>query len=91
MKIAFDAPDSLGKLLAAGLTLMITMQAFINICVVTGTLPTTGIPLPFISYGGSSFLSCMISCGILLSISRYREKVREGFKPSVIDSDEVVL
>jgi cell division protein FtsW len=90
MKIAFDAPDSYGKLLASGLTLMVTVQAFINIGVVTGALPTTGIPLPFISYGGSSFLSCMISSGILLNISRYRETVHEGFTSAVIESEEVM-
>jgi cell division protein FtsW len=90
MKIAFDAPDSYGKLLASGLTLVVTVQAFINIGVVTGALPTTGIPLPFISYGGSSFLSCMVSSGILLSISRYRETVHEGFSSVVLESEEVV-
>jgi len=71
--IALAAPDSFGKLLAVGLTLLIVVQAFINMGVVSGSLPTTGIPLPFISYGGSSLVTSMIASGILLNISRYRE------------------
>jgi cell division protein FtsW len=73
VRIAVGAPDDFGKLLALGLSLLIVVQALINIGVVTGSLPTTGIPLPFISYGGSSLLTCMIASGILLNISRYRE------------------
>jgi len=69
--ISLRASDEFGRLLAVGLTLLIVVQAFINMGVVTGVLPTTGMPLPFISYGGSSLLSNMIACGILLSISRY--------------------
>lgn len=78
VKIAFEAPDNFGKLLALGLSMLVTIQAFINIAVVSGSLPTTGVPLPFISYGGSAFLSNMIACGILLSISRSREVVRDA-------------
>lgn len=73
--IAVSASDNFGRLLAVGLTLTLVIQAFINIGVVCGALPTTGIPLPFISYGGSSMLSSMITAGILLNISRYREVV----------------
>lgn len=80
MNISIQAPDEFGRLLAIGLTLMIVVQAFTNIGVATGSLPATGIPLPFISYGGSSFLSLMIAVGILLNISRYREVVHEDFK-----------
>ncbi len=76
--IALHAPDDFGRLLAVGLSLLITVQAFINMGVVSGALPTTGIPLPFISYGGSSLLTNMIAAGILLNISRFREaSVRE--------------
>ncbi|HEY1405195.1 MAG TPA: putative lipid II flippase FtsW [Spirochaetota bacterium] len=89
IRISLDATDNFGRLLSMGLTLMIVMQAFLNIAVVTGSLPTTGIPLPFISYGGSSFLSNMITCGILLNISRYREAVHEGFKYDNFGSEEV--
>jgi cell division protein FtsW len=85
MCIALDAPDEYGRVLAMGLTLLVVIQAFINIGVVSGSLPATGIPLPFISYGGSSLLSCMIASGMLLNISRYREVVQ----PELKFSDEV--
>ncbi len=80
--IGLAAPDHFGKLLAIGLTLLIVVQAFVNIGVVSGALPTTGIPLPFISYGGSSLLSNMAAAGILLNISRYREAAMEGIQLS---------
>ncbi|MDY6967784.1 MAG: putative lipid II flippase FtsW [Spirochaetota bacterium] len=71
LSISLKAPDEFGKLLGIGLTLLIIVQAFMNIGVATGSLPTTGIPLPLVSYGGSSLLSNMIALGILLNISRY--------------------
>ncbi len=80
IKVALHAPDEFGRLLAVGLTLLVCIQAFINIAVVSGKLPATGIPLPLVSYGGSSFISIMIACGILLNISRYREAVHEEVK-----------
>ncbi|MGS0764230.1 stage V sporulation protein E [Syntrophomonas curvata] len=70
-KIAINAPDTFGSILAAGITIMIVFQAFINIGVVSGALPVTGITLPFISYGGSSLLLTMAGVGLLLNISRY--------------------
>lgn len=70
-KIALNAPDSFSSLLAAGITIMIVFQAAINIGVVSGALPVTGITLPFISYGGTSLLFTMVGVGILLNISRY--------------------
>ncbi len=82
IRISIGAPDEFGRLLAIGLTIMIVAQAFINIGVVSGSLPTTGIPLPFLSYGGSSMISSMIAVGILLNISRYREVVSEELKLS---------
>lgn len=78
MTIAVNAPDPFSRLLAIGISLLITVQAYINIAVVTGVLPTTGIPLPFISYGGSSLLCSMAAAGILLNISRYREAAHRG-------------
>jgi len=70
-RIALNAPDNFGALLAAGITTMIVFQAAVNIGVVSGVLPVTGIPLPFISYGGSSLLFILIGVGLLLNISRY--------------------
>lgn len=70
-KVAVHAPDGFSSLMAAGITSMITLQAALNIGVVTSSLPMTGIPLPFLSYGGSSLIFTMASIGILLNISRY--------------------
>ena len=70
-KIAMNAPDNFSSLLASGLTIIIVLQAAINIAVVSGALPVTGITLPFISYGGSSLLFSMMAVGLLLNISRY--------------------
>jgi cell division protein FtsW len=68
--IARRAPDSVGALLAVGLTTMVAVQAFINISVVLGLLPTKGIALPFVSAGGSSLLVNMLGVGILLNVSQ---------------------
>jgi cell division protein FtsW len=67
--IAIKAPDLFGTLLAAGLTMVIAMEAFINIAGVMGLIPLKGLALPFLSYGGSSFVMSMIAIGILLNIS----------------------
>lgn len=71
MRTAITAPDSFGSLLAAGITGMIAVQVIINIGVVIGMFPVTGITLPLISYGGSSLSLMLVSIGILLNISRY--------------------
>jgi cell division protein FtsW len=83
MNIARDAPDNFGGFLAAGITTMIALQAIVNMGVVTGILPTKGLPLPFISYGGSALVLNMLGVGVLLSISRCRtlpvaESARRG-------------
>ena len=70
LKIARQAPDMFGFLVASGLTMIFAMQVFINIGVAIRILPTTGMTLPFISYGGSSIVVSFIVTGILLSISR---------------------
>lgn len=71
IKIAVYAQDMLGSLLATGITSLIALQAIINIAVVTSSMPNTGQPLPFFSYGGTSLMFLLISVGILLNISRY--------------------
>jgi cell division protein FtsW len=70
-RIAMGAPDAFATLLAAALTSMIGLQAIINIAVVTGCIPTTGIPLPLISFGGSSMVFTLGAIGVLLNISKY--------------------
>lgn len=69
-KIAKNAPDQFATLLAAGITVWIVIQFFINIGAMIGLMPLTGIPLPFISYGGSSLIILLTAVGILLNISK---------------------
>jgi cell division protein FtsW len=69
-RIALRTDDPFGRYLAMGITLMIGIQALINLGVVTGMLPTKGLPLPFVSFGGSSLLINMVALGILLNISK---------------------
>jgi len=70
LRAAFSAPDSFGRLLALGITAMVMFQTLINFAVVLGMVPTKGIPLPFISYGGSSLLVMLLATGVLLNISQ---------------------
>jgi len=72
--IASRCPDMYGKLLAVGITFSIGFQAFLNMSVASSFLPATGVPLPFISYGGSSLMVSMWMVGILLNISKKRVK-----------------
>ena len=69
--IAYRTKDPFGALLAAGITTLISVQALINMAVATASIPDTGVPLPFISYGGSSLVLMMLGIGILLNISCY--------------------
>ncbi len=74
MRITLRAPDRLGFYLGLGITLMVVLQAFINISMVLALMPTKGIALPFISQGGSSLLLNLIATGVLLNISHYSER-----------------
>jgi cell division protein FtsW len=77
VQISLRAPDSFSRLLAAGITSWITLQALLNFAVITSSVPFTGVPLPLISYGGTSLIITMAAAGILLNISRYA--TGEGF------------
>ncbi|KAB2648674.1 MAG: cell division protein FtsW, partial [Verrucomicrobia bacterium] len=68
--IAIQARDTFGTMLAAGITFLIGLQAFINIGVVTSALPNKGLALPFISYGGSNLLAMLVCVGVLISVAR---------------------
>lgn len=70
IKVAMNAPDMLGSLIAMGITSLIALETIINIAVVTSTVPTTGMPLPFFSAGGTSTVFLLTSIGILLNISK---------------------
>jgi len=71
LRASMRAPDLFGFYLALGITMMVCVQAFINMSVVLGLLPTKGIPLPFLSYGGSSFVVMLAAVGILLNVSQH--------------------
>ncbi len=70
LRAAFNAPDRFGTMLALGVTSMVIFQCLINFAVVLGLMPTKGIPLPFVSYGGSSLLVMLLATGVLLNISQ---------------------
>jgi cell division protein FtsW len=74
-RVALRAPDPFGFYLAAGLTLQLAVYAAVHVAVTTGFFPTTGLPLPFISFGGSSLVMNLFTVGVLLNISR---RVRAG-------------
>jgi cell division protein FtsW len=70
LRAALRAPDDSGRFLALGITVMVVSQALINVGVVLGMMPTKGIPLPFVSYGGSSLVVMLLATGVLLNISQ---------------------
>ncbi|MEZ4461150.1 MAG: FtsW/RodA/SpoVE family cell cycle protein [bacterium] len=72
VRISFNCDDSFGQLLAFGITMLLGLQGAVNLCVVTGLLPTKGLTLPFVSFGGSSMIMALFAIGILLNISRER-------------------
>jgi cell division protein FtsW len=73
IRIAIAAPDRFGFFLATGCTAMIAIQAFVNIGVVTSSWPVTGVPLPFISFGGSSLIVCLIAVALVMNVGRHRK------------------
>ncbi len=75
IQVARRAPDLFGTYTATGITAMLAIQVIFNIAVVTSSMPVTGIPLPFFSYGGTALLMNFIEVGILLNISRYSKPI----------------
>ncbi len=75
IKIAMSAPDTFGSLLVTGIVSLVGIQTFLNIAVVTKMVPTTGIPLPFFSAGGSSLVFLMAAMGMVLNVSRFKTQV----------------
>lgn len=73
LRVAMKAPDVYGSMLVIGAIAHIGIQVFVNIGVVTNTIPNTGVPLPFISYGGSSVIFLLLEMGLVLSVSRYTQ------------------
>jgi len=93
--ISSHACDRFGMMLGCGITFLISLQAFINIGVVTGALPNKGLPLPFVSYGGSSVLMMLTGIGLLLNVARHahepvrRERGFNPFNPREVQSTQV--
>ncbi len=73
LRVAMEAEDSFGRFLALGIAVLIGIEAVVNMGVVTGLLPTKGLALPFVSYGGSSLLLSLFAVGVVLNISSYRK------------------
>ena len=90
-QIARRAPDQFGFLLATGITTWIATQAFVNIGGITRVIPLTGVPLPFLSYGGSALAAVLLAAGVLASISRHtseRDETRERTEANRQSSEE---
>lgn len=84
--VARKAPDAFGRILAGGITTTLALYAFVNAGVTCGLLPTTGLPMPFISYGGTSMLFSTIAVGVLLNISSHAGVYRRRRRP-VMEAD----
>ncbi len=83
-KISKDLNDDFGRYLAFGFTTILSLYAIVNMCVSTGLIPTTGVPMPFISYGGTAMIFNSIAIGILLNISSYRKEDKEFFNEELV-------
>ena len=81
-RVALHARDDFGSYLAMGVVCWIAFQALINIGGITRSIPLTGIPLPFVSYGGSSLIMVMAGVGVLLSVSRYGKETVPERRPA---------
>lgn len=79
-KIARQAPDNFGRLVACGITGWLCFQAFINIAAMANLIPLTGIPLPFVSYGGTALMVSLAAVGILVNISKYTNEKTSRYK-----------
>jgi cell division protein FtsW len=75
LRVGLRAPDHFGAYLALGITVLIATQALVNLGVVTGALPTKGLPLPFVSFGGSALVVTMLGAGMLLNVSQHSTHV----------------
>ena len=78
INVAIKAKDMYGRLLATGIISVVAIQLIINVAVVTGSMPVTGIPMPFISYGGTSMVFIMAAMGILLNISKVSKSLENN-------------
>ena len=76
IRIALKCKDGFSKYLSFGMTFQLAFQTLMNLMVVIGMSPVTGVTLPFLSYGGSSLLITLVSIGILLNISRYQKSIK---------------
>jgi cell division protein FtsW len=76
LKISSNASDNFGRLLSLGIVILIVSQAFVNIAGMIGVLPLMGIPLPFVSHGGTALLITLVEAGIVMSISRGSKKIK---------------
>lgn len=74
IRISLEAPDTFGSLLVVGIMAQVAIQTILNIAVVTSTIPNTGVPLPFFSYGGTAFMILLMEMGVVLSVSRFSSK-----------------
>ena len=85
--VSRNAPDVFGSLLAAGITIWLTYDALLNIAVMTALVPPTGVPLPFISFGGSSLVAALAGVGLILSVSRVSAKITPAERQQMLEAE----